>query len=115
MIICGQLGKETRNCGVNPPLPFPPPRLPRRSAAKTGPRFLGSGACRPSDWSRRAIHSKDSCELVFIRGPKSKIENHPNPSEPTRTPKNVFAMKILGQLGKQMVNPYQRISLSYTE
>ena len=38
------------------------------------------------------------------RCPKSKIENYPNPSEPTRTPKNVFAMKIPGQLGKQTVN-----------
>ena len=59
------------------------------------PRFLQSVACRPSDWSRRAIHSKDSkdsCELVFIRGSESKFKNrkskmsqiHPNPPAPQK-------------------------------
>jgi hypothetical protein len=42
--------------------------------------------------------------LSQIKIQNSKFKNYPNPSEPTRTPKNVFPMKIPGQLGKQAVN-----------
>src|SRR5258705_7801130 len=48
-------------------------------------------------------------DILPIEIQKSKIKNSSNPSEPTRTPKNVFAMKIPGQLGKQTGNPNQRV------
>ena len=91
--------------------PRPPHRVQPRSTA--GGRVLRStkpapllvlARCR----SHNHITKKTKPSAARFAHGQTKVPNSfqdLTPSEPTRTPKNVFAMKIPGQLGKQKVNP----------